>query len=139
MATEENNAQPAFSWNAWGWFGTQLGATLWMLILGVVLLSKDSLAALVNVGGFVVLNAWGLCLWQSRERLSAHAGFQRLLGASSVVIAFVVVVNNSRGSSQPRVPGAWVSTYLPYWVIAVAPALMLLFFLLERQMKRNRE
>jgi hypothetical protein len=47
------------------------------------------------------------------------------------VIAQVVVVVNSRGLSEPPTPGARVSTYLPYWVVGAAPALMLLFYLWE--------
>jgi hypothetical protein len=69
---------------------------------------------------FPLLNAWGLYLWQSRERLSAYGGLQRFLGVTSVVIALVVCVVNSRGLSAPPSPGALVSTYLPYWVIAAA-------------------
>jgi len=37
---------------------------------------------------------------------------------------------------EPPTPGALVSTYLPYGGIAVAPALMLFFFLQERSFKR---
>jgi hypothetical protein len=138
MITDGNRPTTAFSWNAGGWFGSQLGCTLWLLILGFVVLSKDSLAAAVCLAGFVTLNAWGLSLWQRRERLSAYAGLQRFLLAASLIIALVVVVLNGRGVSEPPTPGALVSTYLPYWSIAVAPALMLLFFLRERQVKRSQ-
>jgi hypothetical protein len=79
-----------------------------------------------------------LYLWRSRERLSAHAGLQRFLLVTSVVVALVVVVVNTRGLSEPPTPGAVVSTYLPYWVIAAAPALMLLFFVRERKVKRGQ-
>jgi len=138
MATDENASMTAFSWNAGGWFGSQLGCTLWLLILGFVLLSKDSIAAVVCLAGFVALNAWGLSFWRRREHLSAYAGLQRFLLAASLIIALVVVVLNGRGVSQPPTPGALVSTYLPYWGIAVGPALMLLFFLRERQVKRSQ-
>jgi hypothetical protein len=137
MATDGLRTPTAFSWNAGGWFGSQLGCTLWLLILGVVLLSKDSLAAWLCVGGFVLLNAWGLYLWRSREKLTSYAGMQRFLLATSVIIAMVVVVVNGRGVSEPPAPGALVSTYLPYWAIAVAPGLMLLFYWRERQVKRR--
>jgi hypothetical protein len=139
MATDGQSTPTAFSWNAGGWFGSQVGCTAWLLILGVVLLSKDWLAAWVCVGGFVVLNAWGLYLWRSREHLTAYAGLQRFLLATSVIIALVVVAVNGRGVSEAPAPGALVSTYLPYWTIAVAPALMLLFFWQERQVKRSRK
>ena len=138
MTTDGNTSMTAFSWNAGGWFGSQLGCTLWLLILGFVVLSKDSIAAVVCLVGFVALNAWGLSLWRRREHLNAYAGLQRYLLAASLIIALVVVVLNGRGVSEPPIPGALVSTYLPYWSIAVAPALMLLFFLRERQVKRSQ-
>lgn len=139
MVTDANSARSAFSWNASGWFGSQLGCTLWLLILGSVLLSKDALAAWVCLASFAVLNAWGLHLWRRREQLRAYAGLQRFLLAASVLIALVVVVVNARGASVPPAPGALVSTYLPYWVVAAAPVLMLVFFLLERAGKRNQQ
>jgi len=138
MATDENSTRSAFAWNAGGWFGSQLGCTLWLLILGVVLLSKDSLAAGVCIAGFVVLNAWGLYLWRGREQLGAYVGLQRFLLAASVIVALVVVVVNTRGVSEPPTPGALVSTYLPYWVIAAPPGLMLLLFLRERKVERSQ-
>ena len=114
-----------------------MGCTLWLLILGTVLLSKDSLAAWACLGGFAGLNAWGLYLWRRRAQLSAYAGLQGFLAAASVTIAFVVVVVNGRGVSEPLTQGALVSTYLPYWAVALAPALMLLFFLRERTFKQH--
>jgi hypothetical protein len=137
VASPENSTVSAFAWNAGGWLGTQVGCTLWVLILGFVLFRRDALVGWTCVSSFFVLNAWGLYLWRSRERLSAYAALQRFLIAASVVIALVVWVVNSRGLSEPPSPGALVSTYLPYWVIAAAPALMLLFFLRERKVRRS--
>ncbi len=137
--TTGNSAPHAFSWNAGGWFGSQLGCTLWLLILGFVLLSRDALAASVCLAGFLALNAWGLYLWRGRQGLSPYSAIQRFLLAASVVIAVVVAVVNVRGVSEPPAAGALVSTYLPYWVIAVAPALMVLFFLRQRGLNRSQK
>ncbi len=137
MATDRSNAPSAFAWSPGGWFGAQLGCTLWLLILGLVLLRKDALVAWVCVSSFLVLNALGLYLWRVRQRLSAYAGLQRFLLVASVVIAVVVVVVNTRGLSEPPAPGGFVSTYLPYWVIVAAPALMLFFFFRERKVRRG--
>ena len=64
MATEQNIAPSSFTWNVGGWFGSQLGCTLWLLILGLVLFRKDSLSAWACVASFLVLNAWGFYLWR---------------------------------------------------------------------------
>lgn len=137
MASPKNSATSAFAWNAGGWFGSQFGGTLWLLILGFVLALKDALAGSTCVASFFVLNAWGLYLWQRRGQLTAYGGFQRFLIAASVVIALVVWVVNTRGLSEPSTPDDWRSTYLPYWAIAVAPAVILLFFLRERIAMRS--
>jgi len=136
MANDQDIARSAFSWNGGGWFGSQLGCTLWLLILGIVLFWRDAVAASICVSSFVILNAWGFHLWRRRKQLSAYAGLQRFLLATSVVIALVVAVVNLRGVSEPPTPGAMVSTHLPYAGVAVAPALMLFFFLQERSFKR---
>lgn len=132
-----NTERSAFSWNAGGWFGTQFGCTLWLLILGVVLISRGSLLGWACIASFVVLNVWGSYLWRHREQLGAYTGLQRFLFPASLIIAVIVVVVNRGGVSEPPAPGALVSTYLPYWVIVFAPALMLLFYVLERNAKRR--
>ena len=137
VTTTGISTRSAFSWNAGGWIGTQLGSTLWLLILGLVLVRRDALGGWLCVASFVLLNAWGWYLWRSREHLSAYAGLQRFLLAASVIVGVVVMVVNGRGLSEPLTPGAVVSTYLPYWAIAAAPALMLLFFLRERTVRRS--
>lgn len=124
-----------FTWNAGGWFGSQVGSTLWLVILGFVLWSRDALTAYGCFGGFFVLNAWGCYLWRKRERLSVYAGLQLFLLLASVAFAVVVVLVNVRGLSE-RAPGALVSTHLPYGIIAAPPLLMLMFFFRERQAKR---
>ena len=135
--TEENNTRPAFVWNAGGWFGSQLGCTLWLLILGLVLLSKDLLAAWICIAAFMMLNTWGVSLWRRRGQLSAYAAIQRFLLAASLVVAVVVVVINGRGVSEPPAAGALISTSLPYWVIGVAPILMGMFFLRQRAARQS--
>lgn len=138
MTAEHNVSRSSFAWNGAAWFGSQFGCTLWLLILGLFLFWKDVLSASVCVAGFAVLNAWGVYLWRVRQRLSAFAGLRRFLLAASVTFAVVVLIVNAREVSEPPVPGALVSTYLPYWLIGVAPALLLLFFLHERKAKRSQ-
>lgn len=139
MVTKQHVVRPAFVWNAGGWFGSQFGCTLWLLILGLVLLRRDAVAAGACLASFAISNAWGLYLWGRRARLSAYAGIQRFLLLASVLIVVVVWVVNVRGASAPPAPGTLVSTYLPYGAVVVAPALMLVFFLRERQAKRDQE
>ncbi len=139
MEGQPNPASSSFAWNAGGWFGSQAGCTLWLLILGLLVFQKDAVSGGVCLASFALLNAWGLYLWRRRGRLSAYAGLQRFLFAASVLIAVVVYVLNARGVAEPPAPGAFVSTSLPYWVVAMAPALMLVFFLREHSARRGRK
>jgi hypothetical protein len=139
MANDADTGRSLFAWNVGAWFGTQLGCTLWLLILGIVFFSKDKLATWACIAAFVILNAWGLYLWQSRNRISAYSGLQRFLLVASLIIAPVVLLVNNRDVNALPTSGALVSTYLPYWVILFAPALMLFFFLLERNTRQIRK
>ncbi len=137
VGSEACEPASAFVWNAGGWFGAQLGSTLWMLILGAAVLRRDATGGLICLGGWAALNAWGAILWSRRGRLAAHAGFQLFLGAASLVFAAVVLALRARGLSQHPFAGGAVSTYLPLWVLGLAPCLMLFFYLRERSVRRR--
>jgi hypothetical protein len=42
MKDHDKIASTAFYWNAGGWFGGQIGGTVWLLICGLVFFAKDS-------------------------------------------------------------------------------------------------
>ncbi len=137
MAAVANGQRP-LSWHAGGWFGSQLGGTLWLLILGVFLIPQEQLAASVCIGSCVALNVWGLYLWRCRLHLTPYVGIQRFLAAEAVVVALVVWTVNWRGVSKPPPPGSLVSVYLPYWAVAIVPAVMLFLWFQEWGRRRNR-
>jgi len=120
----EPGRSSAFTWNAGGWFGAQLGSTLWMLILGGLLLARDPATGLLCLAGGLGLNGLGLGLWLARRRLRPYLGIQAFLLGTSLVVAVLVLVVNARGLSRPPEAGALVATYLPWWVITLPPGLM---------------
>ena len=122
----------AFTWNAGGWFGSQIGGTLWLLLYGLAAAAADAFTAALAAAGFLLLNAWGLFLWRRRARYRAHAALQAFLAAAALVVAVIVIAAHARGLTQAPADGRLASTHLPYWAMAVAPALMLLFWLRER-------
>ena len=122
----------SFAWNAGGWFGGQVGSTLWLLILGLGVVRRDNLAGLLAIGGFAALNLWGLILWRAREKVSAYTGIQGFLGAATAVVAIVVLVAQTRQIAPPRWPGDLVTHYLPTWVVLVFPGIMVLFWLRDK-------
>jgi len=117
-----------FVWNAGGWFGSQFGCTIWMLVLGVATAPIDVLSGVVALAGFALGNLWGLALWRRRDHVAAYSGLQWMLAGLVLVFAAVVVTTNA------RVP----SVFLPYWVIACPLPLMGLFWLLRHHGGPNK-
>lgn len=137
MQARQQHSPVVFHWSAGGWFGGQLGGTLWLLILGAALAHRDPVAGGACIGAFLLVNLYGLHLWRKRARISAYAGIQRLLAALSLVIVAVMLVLYLRDSNELPAPGAMVSTHLPYWLALVAPALMLLFHFMKKAHKNR--
>lgn len=60
------NIKSAFHWNAGGWFGSQLGSTLWILILAFMVAGINlQIASLIFVC-FLIPNIVGYWLWKAR-------------------------------------------------------------------------
>jgi len=116
-----------FGWNAGGWFGAQLGATIWLLVLGVSAFPKDLAAGAFALAGFAVANLWGIALWRRRDRLTAYSGLQWMMVGLLVVFAAVVLITNA------LVP----AIHLPCWAIAVPLPLMAMFWLRQQAARRS--
>ena len=112
-----------FGWNAGGWFGSVLGSTAWMLILGVSVVSEDLAGAVLSIIGFAAANLWGVALWLRRDRLSAYAGLQWMMIGLLVVFAAVVFGTN----------------LLPFWVFAAPLPLMAIFWLRQQASREPNE
>ncbi|MDG1500396.1 MAG: hypothetical protein P8N31_03135 [Planctomycetota bacterium] len=101
--------------NKGAWYGSQFGATLWMLLAGLGLLGEDILVAAAFLAGFACLNLWGVFLWRQSRSATAHATVQKFLAGGAIVVATVVPMANQRE----------LSLDLPYWTLAVFPGMML--------------
>ncbi len=121
-------AEP-FRWNAAGWFGGQLGASLWILLLGFLLCLQG-----VAVGFAVLLcglaaNVTGLLLWRSRARLDAYTGLQILLGVTGLLALAAFLLVDRLGPSPLEAA--------PLWSLLFYPALMAVCFLQQRLAQRR--
>jgi hypothetical protein len=139
MKDHDKIASTAFCWKGGGWFGGQLGGTLWLLICGLVFLAKDILCGLISIACFILLNAFGLYLWRQRARLSAYKVIQSLLAITAATVILLVVMANLRGIVWADKPGGLVSTYLPYSMIFVVPTIMARFYFQERNVRNKGE
>ncbi|MCU7810732.1 MAG: hypothetical protein KZQ77_05780 [Candidatus Thiodiazotropha sp. (ex Notomyrtea botanica)] len=117
------------NWNAGGWFGGQVGATVWMLVAAVLTAIRDLSMGMVVFLLFAVPNIIGLMLWLSRK-LSCYASTQIIIGISGVCgLATVYVLERANAWMQMQT-GGQVSAQSSYWIIGlVFGGLMLMFYL----------
>jgi hypothetical protein len=141
-----NGAMPGpghFQWNAGGWFGSQLGGTIWMLIGAAVLLPAAPDVATVWLIGFTVANAIGAWLWRRRDRVRPYPAMQALLLAcvASGLAALAALHALRPGLRIHRPPGVWLADEPRHilWLALMGCGLALSFHLLERRAIEMRE
>ena len=77
-----------FQWNRGGWFGAQVGATAWLLLLGGLMLGQGRMGGAVVLALALAANGVGFWLWSQRNEREPYPSIQMMLGACAVV-AFV--------------------------------------------------
>ena len=117
-------------WNSGGWFGGQLGSTIWILVAAVLAGIQDMKAGVVLALLFVIPNAFGLILWRHRNRFSCYAAMQWLLVAVGIFGLMTVFVLDRSGLWYAIQTGGSVSATFGYLIITgVVVVLMLSFYL----------
>lgn len=96
--TKQSRVGPGrFQWNTGGWFGTQLGSTVWLLVTALSLLPKHFEAGVVTLSCFLVTNIFGLILFLNRNRVAPYPAIQWLIGVIGIVSVIVLVYLNRSG------------------------------------------
>jgi hypothetical protein len=128
-----------FQWNAGGWFGSQLGGTVWMLVAGAMFIPQPRVAAGVLALCFVIPNAVGCWLWSRRDRLAPYPSIQWLIIVMGVFAAIAFVTFHQSGPLMylDFQPSPFPKTL--YWLLLVFPAMMLMFHLNERGARTRRK
>ncbi len=127
----ETQHEGRFQWNRGGWFGGQLGGTLWLLLLGGLLLAQGHpVGALVVVLGLFA-NAVGCLLWRARRRWAPYPALQLLIAVCGLCAAAALGAVYVAGRTVP----GWSFPQAAY-ALAVYPALMAMFSLQERSARR---
>jgi hypothetical protein len=128
-----------FQWNLGGWFGAQVGSTVWLLGAAPVLFQKNVEAGIVAILCFLLPNVLGLILHWKRSRMAPYPAFQWLIFVSGIVSIIFVVYLNQSGLVQE------IDSRLSYgqWGFYLLPALfgglMVLFHWMERAAVRGRK
>lgn len=127
-----------FQWNLGGWFGSQVGSTLWLVLMGALLLPVDLKPALGVLVCGLVPNVIGTWLWTKRFSIAPYPALQLLLAliATSALSAFLLL--DYAGLMQHE----WNGTSWPgnwgYFNLLIFPALMGVFHLRERAARGTR-
>lgn len=122
-----------FQWNTAGWVGGQLGGTLWLLLLGAIILPLDPLAGALVLLCFAVPNGLGLWIWRNRERFRPYPALQSLVAVMGLCALAALLVLNHRLGPGVRLPYGSGYTGVSYWFLLVFPALMAQFHFMERR------
>lgn len=124
------------NWNVGGWFGGQLGGTVWMLVAGILTAIRDFPIGMFVVLLFAIPNVIGIVLWLSRK-LSCYASTQLLIGVSGVCgLVTVYALENANVWIQIQT-GGQVSAQSSYWIIGLVYGGLILMFYVRYGRVRN--
>jgi hypothetical protein len=127
MNLEGKRGTGRFRWNRGGWFGGQIGATLWLVLLGCLLMAQGRVAGAAVLVLGLLPNLVGLLLWRRRHRLSPYPAVQLLLATAgiSALVSMLVLLHSGVPLSSLQLPSG-------LWFLGIYPGLMFVFHLQER-------
>jgi len=131
MDAHEKRDSGRFQWNRGGWFGGQVGATLWLILLGGLLVATD------RVGGWAVLslgllpNVVGCLMWRRRQRLSPYRALQELIALAGLcaLVSMLILMRSDVSLPSLQLPSS-------LWFLLIYPGMMLVFHVQERAARR---
>lgn len=120
-----------FQWNTGGWFGAQIGSTLWLLLLGAMILNTDTTTGSVLLLLFTLPNLAGWITWRERHRIEPYPAIQALLGMIGLSSLFAVVILDISGYITKIEPGMRNTPKQAYGYLLIFPVLMVAFHFLN--------
>lgn len=131
MAYQGKPGEGVFQWNRGGWFGAQIGATAWLVLLGLLLLPQSPMLGALILSLGLAPNALGVVLWRRRHELAPYPALQILLGACGVAALVSLLAVRSFGPGEPSFDMPSVASLLIY------PLLMGVFHFRERSARAD--
>jgi hypothetical protein len=126
-----------FQWNGGGWFGSQIGGTLWMLIIGFTMLGKLPAFAWMAIGLALGVNGLGFWLWSHRHRLAPYPCIQTLVATVALATLILLVVFDGTGHLADLDTRFRSNPRGLYLILLMFPVLMGMFHFQNRQGKRK--
>lgn len=121
-----------FQWNTGGWFGSQIGSTAYLVLLGGLLAAKAPRAGILVVVCGLLPNLAGTLLWMRRDRLAPYPALQGLL---AIVFVFTALAIGGLVWSGPALgldPSFSSEARQSAWILLLFPALMAMFHFQEK-------
>ena len=114
-------------WNTGGWFGSQLGGTVWILIAAAISLGYDLLTSTILLFLFLVPNIVGLILWHHRK-LTCYQSLQIVFALSGFfgLLAIFVLDRNSLWLEIQK--GGAISKEAGYLLLTVTVLVVMAWF-----------
>lgn len=114
-------------WNAGGWFGSQLGSSIWILVAAGLSVVRDVSTGVVLFAIFAVPNIAGYFLWRSKK-LSCYAATQTLIGLMGIGSLLAIYVLDRGGLWREIQSGSSISAQSGYFVVGAVFAILMLMF-----------
>lgn len=114
-------------WNASGWFGAQLGSSVWILVAAGLSAVRDVSTGVVLFGIFAVPNVVGYLLWRGKK-LSCYAATQFLIGLMGIFSLLAVYVLDRGELWREIQSGASISAQSGYFLVGAVFAILMLVF-----------
>jgi hypothetical protein len=127
MNTHQPHDAGRLHWSRGGWFGSQIGATAWLVLLGGLVIAQGRVEGVVVVGLGLLPNVVGFLMWHRRHRLSPYPALQLLIATAgiSALLSMLILWRTDGSEAVLQLPSS-----LRY--LLLYPALMLVFHLQER-------
>lgn len=139
--TEPRRGSGRFQWNTSGWFGGQVGGTLWIFGVGISACSMGhpGAGAIILAAG-VATNITGVALWRNRHRIAPYAAIQGLILLLGLAMLTTFITLDVTGLPFVYKFGQYRSEEMAcsyYWFLATIPALLVLFWIKNRSRPRS--
>ena len=114
-------------WNAGGWFGSQIGGTVWILVAAALSAFHDVSAGVILLVVFGIPNILGYLLWRKKS-LTCYAATQILVAVMGVCSLLAIYILDRVGLWREIQTGGSISAASGYFVVGIVFAAVMLMF-----------
>lgn len=141
MPEEKTKAETkVFRWNFPGWFGVQIGGTVWLLAFAVkFFMTNNKLVATSLLLYFAISNVFGIILWHQRTKIKPYPALQMLIAVIGVFALLAVILLDVTNLLPILDPKSKNISYIYYLCLLVFPINMLVFHVRKCKAKRKQK